>query len=561
MIPNNQFWFNNNRAGVPIDSDAQLYFDESTTPLSNTEKQAINWGILDLKNTGNWNKLSFFFFGATSNQDLSNSNVKNPTHKLTEVVSDTWQDKQWWSANGVGHINYNWNPLDDGGLIYTRNNAGYTIYPMVHALLSEDRAIFGAIQTSNNSNNDIICSGGALIGAVNSDTQPMTNPKSAGVITITRTNSTELNFYRQGILKNTDIRNSETIANVDWFGLTASVDGVRAGLSANKILCILAHTGDVNVSDLNQTIKGIISRLNGGYEMTTLTENIVNMNPMDSCLLAQLDADTLICCGGYDVLEPSQATDRVWTSTDGITWTERTSMPFDVAHAVGGLMGDGFFHLLGSKQTNEPFHIKMDPSDYSWTIVNTDLGGVGQPLEGYFLLQWGGLFNGELKMGASNDGGVTIRTASFNYLTGWTFNSNLPISDLISAGVSIVGTTMRLAGGGKVVGGLTTVLNNKIFESTDNCATWNEIRTLPSELLGTWPVYDILNGIEFYSVGRNTQYSVYEGGIYKWTGTEWLNTLLPELSSRHAVASRVFKNEIYYLNGFLFNDCYKLGLI
>lgn len=542
-------------------ADALAYFAEAVTPPNSTFKGAIDWGIADFKATGNWTKLNFLFLSFTPDQTLSRSNIKTPSFKLTEAVSSGWTANEFWSGNGLRYLNLNWDPATNGGSTYTRDNGGFTIMPAVHGQLNEGVAFFGARQAGTR-DNFITFSAGNVNCAINGDSGSMTSPKSAGLITLLRNNAVNFGIYRQGLLKNTVVRASTALSTNDWAALGWNDAGVIGAFTTNnKMALMAAHTGDLDVAAFKNTITGIIARLNGGYKMTTLTENISGINPMDSGLLAQLDASTMISVGGYDPLDGTQATNKVLTTPDGITWTATTSMPFTAAHCIGGVLADGWLHIVGSKQTGQAFHIKRNPSGGAWTTVNGDLGAVGQPCAGYTFLQWGGLFNGGVKIAATNDSGATVKVFNLDGTT-WTIKGTFPVANVVSAGVSIVGTSMRVAGGGLVSGGLTTFLNDKIYESTDDCVSWNLIRTLPAKLLSCWPSYErFSDGTEVYITGRNTTTSIYEGGCFRWDGSDWPNMLITELSGRHAVATRVFNNAIYCLNGFLYNDCYKIEAV
>jgi len=63
------------RGGEVIDPDAQLYFDEAGGALTSTFRSAINWGFLDLKATGNYDKIDLAIWATGPDQTLATTNL------------------------------------------------------------------------------------------------------------------------------------------------------------------------------------------------------------------------------------------------------------------------------------------------------------------------------------------------------------------------------------------------------------------------------------------------------------------------------------------------------
>lgn len=547
---------------VKYDPDAQLYFDESTDPLPSTFKRAVNWGILDLKSTGNWSKLNFLFIGYTPNQTLSRTNVKNPSHKLTEMISSGWSANEWWSGNGSRYLKLNWTPSIDGGSTYTQNNAGFTIMPAVHGQLNENVIPFGARQPSNYSDNYVSFSANNQYVAINGDQGTASGPKSAGVITLTRDNSANFKAWRQGVLKNTMAVISKALAAIEWVGLAWNNNGtIGAFTTYNKLMLMAAHSGDIDVAALNNTIKGIIVRLNGGYQMTTQTESISGMPAMDSCTLGTLTASKIGLFGGYSPGEPSNTTNKWFTSTDnGASWTAETVMSFRVAHALGGLRNDGFYWLFGYDPIQTKlFIMKLNTTTHAWTTVNGDLGA--GDLSGLSYMQWGYFYNDEIYAAMSPDGGATVKLYKTSNGNNWSLVSTLPVAYAVNSSAYVDGTTIRFTGGCRYADPVMDNFVSNVYESTDGGVNWSIVRSLPANLQSAWPSFFKYNGHEFYLTGRNLATTIDEGFIYRWNGSQWINTLLIELSGRHAVAHLLHNNEMFFANGYLYNDCYKLSKI
>lgn len=547
---------------IVYDEDAQLYFNESTEALSRDFRNAINWGVEDLKSTGNYTKIDFLFWAPGPDQTLARTNLVDPSHKLTEEGSSGWEENLWWQGDMSRYLNLHWNPVDDGSN-YVQNNAGLTVLTMQGQLY--DGVIMGARGTGFNDTH-LIYSLNRTYMALNSDQSYGTISRSSGINTATRTNSTTVNFHHEGLTNGSQVGGTATSAApaaYDWVGLGWNNAGAIAGATNNKIACMIAHSGDIDVEAMSDTIKGIIARINGGYKITPLNLNISGMNPMDSCFYGNLSASLMIVCGGYDPIEVSQATDRVWTTPDGVTFTERTSMPFDLAHCMGGMRSDGYLWLWTNKQTGQPCCVRMNPADYSWTIVNTNLADTGESLEGRSFCQWGFVLN-DTMYAATLDNTNAFNIQIWSSLDGdtWTYVSDFTTDGCaINSGWYTEGTTVRVAGGCLVSGGTTGFFMENIYESTDLCQTWNVVRSLPTEFQSAWPIFFKLNGSEFYSSGRKTNETIYEGGLYRWNGEGWNNTLISNFSGRHAIGTTQFNGEQYFINGLLFNDSHKLVTI
>jgi len=550
------------RGGEVIDPDALLYFDEAGSALTSTFRSAINWGFTDLKATGNYSKISFMFWGGGPDQILSTANFVNPAHKLTEEITSGWESGLWWQGDGARYLDLLWNPVDDGGGVVSQNNLGITLLTMQGGLY-EAKTVFGAADTGSditvvqfNTNKTLwyVNSAASVEGTIT---------RTSGINTGYRVDGTNISMYYEGLANGTSAAASAAAAQYDWYALGGNSGGSLVSPSTNKLTCIIGHSGDADVSALHETINGIIARLNGGYITTPLNLAISGMNPMDSCFYGNLTGSLMVVCGGYDPLDVDQASNNVWTTPDGVTFTQRTDMPFKLAHALGGVRNDGYLWLWATTQTGDLVCIKMNPADYSWTTVNADLGGVGEDLEGFVFCQWGFTI-GDVMYAAVYNSVDTSDVQIWSSVDGdsWTYVSDFPADGhAINCGWYVDGTTVRVAGGCLVSGANTSDYVENIYESTDLCQTWQLVRSLPASLQSAWPVFFKFNGQEFYSPGRKTTATIYEGGVYRWTGSEWLNTLMSNLSGRHAVATTQFNNEQYFINGFLYNDCHKLTTI
>jgi len=545
-------------AEVVYDPDAQLYFDESTVGLPSTFKSAISWGFEDLKSSGNYSKIDYMIWAAGPNQTLARTNLVNPSQKITEAVSSGYTSNEWFAGNNARYLNFNWNPVDDG-TNFVRNNAGFTVFLADGSL----QVATGVYRSPNQSVIIIGSPGNSATYAINGDQFSAALKQNGAVHTVVRTGANSSEAFRNGDSVITSALASQAIPTDDWFSLAWNFNGSVDSPLLTKLTCQVIHSGDIDVDALYNTIKGIVARLNGRYEMTELNPSISGMNPMDSCYYGNLTGSLMVVCGGYDPITVSDASDKVWTTPDGVAFTSRTAMPFELAHCLGGVRDDGYLWLWANKQTGEPCCIKMNPADYSWTTVNSNLGGVGESLEGRSFCQWGFVI-GNVMYAATVDNIDSSDVQIWTSTDGdtWTYLSDFPTDgNAISCGWYVDGTTVRVAGGCLTTLGVTSNYVENIYESTDLCQTWSLVRSLPASLQSAWPIYFKYNGSEFYSPGRKTTATIYEGGLYRWNGSEWINTLIFDFSGRHAIATTQFNNEQYFINGFLYNDSHKLSTI
>lgn len=550
MIVNPHIYINYN-------TDAQSYFNECIGSLPSTYKSAINWAVTDLQNSLNWNKIDRFLWFATPNQQNARVSIKNPTSDQTIENSAVWVQNEWYAGDGAGSLNLKYNPVDDG-VNFTQNNCGFTIITTKHDLWANGGVIFGAYNAGGY--NMFYFNGGKTWSALNGDQKAALASKTAGIHTITRTSSGNINIYKNGVLDSSPASTSAALNNKDLYALAWNYLNAPDSPSNNNILGIIIHSGDVDVSAINNSINGLIYRLNGGFKVTTLNTNISGMPAMDSCLLGKISDTRIGIFGGYSPGEPTNSTNGWWSSADGITWTTESVMPCRTSHCQGKLRDDGYYWMFGKNESlNKLFVMKLNPNDNTWTVVDGDLQA--GDLAGLATCQWGFFHKNEMYW-ALTSGGTTVKIYKSNNGTNWTYVSDMPTTteNFFNCSAFSDGTVIRVTGGGYYDSGTNAMSNfvQNVYESSDNGITWNAIYALDARIRSVWATFFRFEGKDFIISGRNTSTNIYEGGLYYWTGAEWKNTLLYDMSGRHAVAVVNFNNALYMANGYLYNDCYKL---
>lgn len=107
-----------------------------------------------------------------------------------------------------------------------------------------------------------------------------------------------------------------------------------------------------------------------------------------------------------------------------------------------------------------------------------------------------------------------------------------------------------------------TILNNKIYLSTDNLATVNEIGTLPAELRGIYGTAIYWDGKIFYTPGSTASSANTKGMwycTYPTDGDLTFHQLYDSPIESHAAPMLVFNDELHTASGSLHNNSYKIS--
>lgn len=200
---------------------------ETTTLLAaftgsyNTARQsAINDLIVSLKNNGIWSKLDVLCIAGLNSGD-SLVNWKNPgTFNGTAANSPTFTVDRGFTFNGsTSYVNTNFTPSTAGGN-YALNSAHLSVYSRTNNVVAATD--IGANPTTGNAQSIIASrfTDGNCYYAINSSGQFFANTNSNRLLIANRTNSTSVQFYRDGVSLHSSTGDSSiTVTNRSiWVG-------------------------------------------------------------------------------------------------------------------------------------------------------------------------------------------------------------------------------------------------------------------------------------------------------------------------------------------------------
>ena len=207
-------------AGITVVSylpASQAYYDQVVTnggSLTSTEKTYINTFISSLGS--NFTEFDRLWIFGLSDSIAARTSLVNPTSKMiTEVNSPTFTASKGYTGNGsTSYLNTNYNPSTQG-VKYTLNNASGLAYLSTNVISTGN--CFGASTSSyitiypqyylNLPIYYINATGADSYGTGTSD----------GLVTVLRTNSSNISFYKNSILNASSTKVSTTITNLPIF--------------------------------------------------------------------------------------------------------------------------------------------------------------------------------------------------------------------------------------------------------------------------------------------------------------------------------------------------------
>lgn len=247
------------------DSDAILYFQTVTTPLTYSRKQYINSFVLQLKADGNWTKLDRLWLFASQAQDQAKISLVNPlSTQITEVNTPTWTADEGYTGGATNkYINLNYTPSTSAVNyaqnsatlgFYSRTNNTETVGDMgaeeaagVHAAYAYARFTDGKSYMTLNDN-----------GTTSS---PPSVADSLGLFSAQRTVSTTVNFYKRGTNIGSKAEASTGLCNKSFFLANISNNGAPFGSTSRQYAMAYTGSGGIDIAKLYTSIQTFLTSI------------------------------------------------------------------------------------------------------------------------------------------------------------------------------------------------------------------------------------------------------------------------------------------------------------
>lgn len=234
-----------NTIRISFDADALAYFTRSGVSASEvTWKNAFNALILAWKAHGLYDGIVAGWIHAAPDSTTALHNIKSASFTATLENAPTFTALEGFTGNAINAlIDYHFNLATNGGLIYTRNNAGFSLYQR-KASPNNGGIWFGiaaggsaTILRNNGTNIDFDVNNSGVDGS---------NPnltRAAGW-TVTRKTSTNVLLYQHGLLTENDTINSSVPISLDVTGLALRTGvGSHALYSDCQLSIVTIHKG------------------------------------------------------------------------------------------------------------------------------------------------------------------------------------------------------------------------------------------------------------------------------------------------------------------------------
>lgn len=328
---------------------------------------------------------------------------------------------------------------------------------------------------------------------------------------------------------------------------------------------LLYNDYDIKIDHIIDTINRPIIREFDFEEVQTLFTYVFTTIELRNNPFTARDGASLVSyenelrlLGGWDPIN-YPITDSIgedWVSdNDAVSWTQNPDAPWS-GHTLGIHVKDGKIFKYGNDLNFSGRSCYTYDSTSGWQLVTNDMGEVwGERYVPGTVVHKGYLYAA---------GGMTIVPGG-SYLNDvirsedgitWETVGSLPVGFYFSCIMYSDGDNLIICGGGAYL--TTSAYNDKVFKSSDDGFTWEEIATLPVEMRTTYPngvYWDnklwYLNG--YGGVGTNQLGLYYSSDL----GITWTQ-LHDNTSATHASALCVHNDKLFRVTGNLDNYSYSI---
>lgn len=269
FFQNGEPWYGQGGSDPSYTTEYQAVINRGITlgyPLPSVVQRAKqNQIIIDLKSSGAWNLLDFFYVFATDGDlNFAKINWKTPTlFEATSVGSIAFTPNQGFAGNGSNsYLTTNFIPSTNG-VNFTQNNASYGIYCFDNVLSGSGVVEMGSENTGGNSAYiQVRGTSNAYAGRCNDAANlSSTNTTSVGLSSITRTASNARALYKNGVQLTSDAQASQARTSFAMFLGCLNTNGSTFGFSTKKMSVAFAGSGNINQLNVYNALNTYINSL------------------------------------------------------------------------------------------------------------------------------------------------------------------------------------------------------------------------------------------------------------------------------------------------------------
>lgn len=245
---------------INYEPEAISLFSRMSSQPDARRKAIINETIFQLKFYGIWSELDAIYFTAAADSQIAKLNWKSSSFNLSELGTMNFVVDRGFTRNGVAGgttdaLNTNFTPSTNG-VKFTRNSNSFGVY--VRTNVQEGTADFGGvvgnlgIQLNSQSTSTLGAARDNQTGAFIFNT-PTTN--SQGLTTITRPNSTTMNYYKNGSFISNTILSTTGDATVPLYICAYNVSNAVSAGSSKQIAFAYVGSGNIDQSILYNLVQ------------------------------------------------------------------------------------------------------------------------------------------------------------------------------------------------------------------------------------------------------------------------------------------------------------------
>ena len=245
---------------INYEPEAISLFSRMSSQPSISRKNLINEIISQLKINSIWNELDGLWFLAGADSQAAKLNWKTASYDLTELGTMNFIADRGYTRNGVAGgttdaLNTNFTPSTNG-VKFTRNSNSFGIY--VRSSIQEAQVDFGGVV--GNLGIQLNCQSNSTQGAARNNhttafvfNTPTSN--SQGLTTITRPNSTTMNYYKNGSFISNTTLSTTGDATVPLYICAYNVSNAVSAGSSKQIAFAYVGSGNIDQSILYNLVQ------------------------------------------------------------------------------------------------------------------------------------------------------------------------------------------------------------------------------------------------------------------------------------------------------------------